>query len=107
MPKKQDKYPEHTKLQALQGESQKLGDFLTWLREEQGVTLCTLEEGRVLRGALGRDTRDDPSYQPWGKNIEKVLALYFEVDTERLESEKRAMLDEIRAAQVDRTARQG
>jgi hypothetical protein len=88
MPRKRT-YAEHEKLTVVREESQKLGEFLSWLND-QGVTLCKL---------------DGDEFLPWGNRIEVILALYFGVDLDKLEQEKLAMLDEMRAAQVQNHGR--
>lgn len=75
-------YPEHEKLRALRGKNDVVGDFLTWL-EQQGVVLC--------------EHRDGHNYpHPVSRSIPKWLALYFEIDQDKLEDEKRDMLNVLR-----------
>ena len=82
-------YPEHDKLTAIKEKSQFIGEFLEWANC-QGMTLCTTEESEYRR------ERD--AYIPVHKNIEKLLAEFFEVDLMKLEKEKQKMLARIRAA---------
>lgn len=79
-------YPEHEKLKALGGKSQVVGDFLVWL-EEQGFVICEPTGNQV-----------DNLWVPLGASLEWLLAEHFEIDPEKLETEKRQMLDELRAA---------
>ena len=80
-----DKWPEHTKLQAISDKSQVCGEFLDWL-QEQGYHLGRYnEEGTRL-------------YTHTVPMVTKLLAEFFEIDQAKIEDEKRAMLDEIRAA---------
>lgn len=103
------KYPEHTRLRALKGDNQKIGDFLTWLGE-QGVILCKNEQEPDFEAIQDQEEqararrqwdRRDPELQPWYQPTEKILALYFEIDMDKLEREKVAMLDELRASHGD------
>ena len=75
-------YPEHDRLSAVADKSQCVGEFLEWL-QEQGITLCAWsDEERMYFGAA--------------ESTASMLSRFFEVDLHRLESEKRAMLDEQR-----------
>ena len=84
-PSTDERYPEHAKLAALEGKNQIVGDFLAWCGE-QGWFLCTAERKHF-----------DPVFEPIGASIPEVLAQFFTIDTKKLEAEKRAMLDELRA----------
>lgn len=81
-----DRYPEHEKLKALDGENQKIGNFIEWLNE-QGYSICEWKEGRGYNGG---------EYHPARSNTSDMLAQYFEIDVKRLEDEKQAMLAELR-----------
>ena len=81
-------YPEHEKLKALNGANETVGDFITWLRES-GMEICDHDE----------HWDGDLTYNPVFKPIEKLIAEFFDIDQAALESEKRQMLDEMRAAQ--------
>lgn len=76
-------YPEHDKLRAVKENSQVIGEFLDWLINEQHVVLAT-HRGHIL--------------MPVVSSIQKWLARYFDIDEDRLEDEKRAILAEIRAS---------
>lgn len=80
-------YPEHDRLKLISDKSQTIGAFLEWLNSESGLEICTLIEGQI-----------DDRFAPAGISIEKLLAQYFEIDLDKIEKEKRAMLDSIRAA---------
>jgi hypothetical protein len=79
-------YPEHDKLEAVKDQSQAIGEFL----ENGRWTLCEWDDrtGRFwsIRG-----------------DVNRVLAEYFEIDLDKLEAEKRQMLDAMRAANSART----
>jgi hypothetical protein len=75
-------FPEHDKLELVKNRSQTVGEFLEWLRDESGWTLC--EEFTV------------DNFVPIHLTTEKILAKYFDIDPEKLEAEKRKMLASIR-----------
>lgn len=77
-------YPEHEKLEAVKDEAQIIGDFLSATK----YTLCELVEGKV-----------ETHYLPVVGKVEEAIADYFNIDMQRLEAEKQAMLDEIRQGQ--------
>lgn len=83
-------YPEHEKLRPNQGKSQTIGEFLDWLLNERGVQILKLLP-------KPEDTTDwgwgIHHYGPVG-TIQDLLAEYFDIDQEKLEAEKRAMLAE-------------
>lgn len=92
-------YPEHDKLRAVKDRSQIIGDFLSWLQEEQSVVLAKthrhnancVEEGDRVCGV------ESNQLVPEFRSIPKWLAQYFDIDEAKLEEEKRAMLDELRS----------
>jgi hypothetical protein len=84
------KYPEHDKLQAVQEESQTIGEFL----DLGPYMLC---EHYAINPETG-SPYIEPHWMPVRKSISDILAEYFEIDQNKLEEEKRAMLDEMRAA---------
>jgi len=65
--------PELEKMRGVREESQKIGQFLDWLRGE-GMQIV--------------DGDDEPLYL----SIEQLLAKYFEIDLEKVEEERRALL---------------
>ncbi len=81
------KYPEHEKLKALNGANQTVGDFIEWLFGKYELaewnTNQELSEDELVPAHRSRDG---------------LLAEFFNIDQNRLEEEKRAMLDEIRRA---------
>lgn len=76
-------YPEHDKLKAISDQSQAQGAFLDWLQSEKGYDLC------------GHEELDDyeAGWFPVRESIQKLLAEYHEIDLNRLEEEKLAMLE--------------
>lgn len=76
------KYPEHDKLQKVQVESQAIGEFHDWMNE-QGYNICELE---------GEHDR----FIPIHRRIDDLMAEFFGIDRDKVEEEKRQMLDEMR-----------
>jgi 2C-methyl-D-erythritol 2,4-cyclodiphosphate synthase len=79
------KYPEHDKLHAVVDRSQEVGQFLEWM-QEQGWHFCK---------SVKYDEFDEPQLAIQYLNITKTLAEYFHIDLDKIEAEKRAMLDEL------------
>lgn len=92
------RYPEHDRLQAVKERSQTIGDFLSWIQEEQSVVLARshkhngncVEDGKKMCGA------ENDSLVPVFCSITEWLAQYFDIDEAKLEAEKCAMLDDLR-----------
>lgn len=74
------KYPQHEKLNTVKDQSQAIGDFLEWLHSEKGIILASYGNSNMNWLA------------PNGTAKDRLLAEYFEIDIDELESEKRAML---------------
>lgn len=74
-------YPEHDKLKAVCGQSQTIGEFLEWLEYEKKLIICEHNEG---------------FYYPTFNKINDLLAEYFGIDQDKIEAEKKAMLQSIR-----------
>lgn len=81
----EEKYPEHMKLQKVVDKSQAIGEFLDWLTGEQGYVIAEFDEKY-------------DQYVPMHQPIQGWLSRYFDIDQNVIEQEKRAMLDEMRAA---------
>ena len=82
-------YPEHDKLRAISGKSQAIGEFLDWLGAEKHWFLA---EWDGIKRADGDERAWPASY-----SITKLLAEFFEIDLDKIEAEKRAMLEALRA----------
>lgn len=87
------KYPEHEKLQAVQKKSQAIGEFIEWLRNTKQITFA-----RWYKAELDEEETD--KLMPEYPSTNKLLAEYFNIDLQKLEQEKRAMLDELREKNV-------
>lgn len=80
--------PECDRLAAVREDSQMIGEFLDWLNSAKGYRLCTLER---------RPWMDEPeTWQPIYIGIERVLAEYFSINLDKVEQEKRLVLEAIR-----------
>lgn len=90
-------YPEHEKLSGVQVESQAIGQFIDWLQDEKGVFLA-VEATHKEENISGIGNHEVTETVPYRFRIDEVLAEYFGIDLRVLESERRAMLVEIRMA---------
>ena len=102
-------YPEHEKLAKIKEQSQAIGEFLEWL-ESKHRSICKWQEGiteadRIIdafataHGKGNPDINEEPErgWFPICQSIEKTLAEFFNIDLNKLEQEKRQILEEIRA----------
>lgn len=101
-PKKEPttKYPECVKLSSHEDEWNDIYPFMEWL-QQQGIVLCryeTDEEARARGAHVSEDgtvwKHEDP--YPIFKPISDWLHEYFEIDTNKLEKERRALLQKLR-----------
>lgn len=76
-----DRYPECSRLVSVSDESQVIGEFLEWLQAR--YQLCTLDHYDY--------------FQPQYPNINQLLADYYGIDLDKVESERRAMLADLRS----------
>jgi len=96
-------YPEYEKLKAISDKSQAIGDFLEWTRG----TLCEVHHHSKDcrgRGRVPECGLSEGEFTPIRRSIIDQLAEHFEIDQQRLEDEKRAMLDELRSANAAKGA---
>jgi hypothetical protein len=75
-------YPEHDKLERICDKSQSIGEFLEWVGDTHRLTL----------------TRVDIDGRQWPPDCSttQLLAEFYEIDLDKLEREKREMLDALR-----------
>jgi len=106
--KVQDEYPEHDKLKKVQDESQAIGEFLEWLQSGEADDpkygrSVFLAASRINTEARHLDEGEwelsDTYIDPFPHTTETLLAKFFEIDLEKLEDEKRRMLEYIRQNQ--------
>ena len=76
-------YPEHEKLKVVSDESQAVGEFVDWLGNERGIFLAEQKGFEFF---------------PMSVSIQSLLSEFFEIDMNKIEAEKRQMLDELRNA---------
>ena len=77
--------PELDKMHGVHEQSQAIGEFLDWLQIEKNWTIASWE-----------DNDDIGELYPVSFSIEKLLAEYFEIDLQKAEEEKRAILEAVR-----------
>lgn len=102
--------PECDRMQDVKDKSHAIGEFMDWLREEKGWTVC--EEHHHDDDCLERVARfeDDEEgdvqqicgclegqYIPVPIRMEQLLAEFFEIDLDKVEEERQALLAEQRA----------
>jgi hypothetical protein len=89
-------YPELKKKSKIQSDSQKIGFFLEWLSKIQSIELCKHDNQHETIYYDGDDSMVESgaylpvSFQP--NNIEYLLALYFEIDLDKVNQERDQML---------------
>jgi hypothetical protein len=81
--------PECEKLAAVSEESNKIGDFIDWLNEID-IVLCKFDEDSERFYSI---------HQMHSQGINTLLAQYYGIDLDKVERERRALLDWIREAQ--------
>lgn len=94
-----EKYPEHQKLSAISDKSQAIGEFLDWLSETKGIELATrhrhtdscCDDDSFIRRCGYSQGELKPELVP----LRKLLSEFFEIDDEKIETEKRAMLKDL------------
>lgn len=104
-------YPECEKMAKVRGLSQQMGEFLEWIQHEKKFHFARYEMRSIFpEWSSGWDEMRD-SYKKLGRKIpeleylieypieiEKLLAEYFKIDLNKVEHEKRAMLEVCRKA---------
>ena len=81
------KAPEHEKLKKVAESSQVCGEFLEWLQGEKSLVLARWSDWQEVRLA------------PVHPRVQDLLAEFFEIDQEKLEAEKVALLEWVRAGE--------
>lgn len=94
------KYPEHERLRTVREQSQAIGEFIDWL-ETEGIHLAwypCLNETRGHDHVAHPDECVESMYLYLVHDRpDRLIAKFFDIDLDKIEAEKRAMLDEIRA----------
>lgn len=104
----EQKYPECEKLAEVADLSNKIGEFIDWLRG-QDIELAKWQDGitdatriaDAFRTAAGKgdpdiDKKPDQGYFPIRESTDSLLARFFQIDLRKVEAERRAMLESIR-----------
>jgi hypothetical protein len=78
-----NEYPEHEKLKAVKDRSQAIGEFLEWLQEEKGLSICKWSD-------------EEREYLLAYVSTQALLAEFFKIDRKKLEEEKEGMLEAFR-----------
>jgi len=104
--------PELDKLSKVREKSQAVGEFLDWLAEEKRIVFSVHHEhDEECRNSNGSRICGLNNYElvPTHFTHERILAEFFGIDLNKVEQERRALLDEIRAVQtrVDQVKRGG
>jgi hypothetical protein len=81
-------YPEHVKLENLDGHNQTAGEFLDWLVNDKGFSLCKWQEREETE-----DYSEPSGYSPTHVSINTLLNEFFDLDPDKLEAEKREILE--------------
>ncbi|MCC3766488.1 hypothetical protein [Streptomyces sp. UNOC14_S4] len=83
-------YPEHDKLRAVNGVSEDIYRFLSWMDDKTEFRLCR-------EVVLDDPDMDDPTVflEAGGEDLKKLLAQYFAIDLEELDAEKQQMIEEL------------
>lgn len=82
-------YPEHDRLAEVAEHSQEIGRFLDEFLPSKGIHLAIYSDARIARGEL----------VPAPFTINGLLAEFYDIDLNKIEAEKRAMLASLRAIQ--------
>lgn len=82
--------PECEKLAAISEESNRIGEFLSWLSRQDIIIAQYDSFGDLYRSR---------NYQLTDSGINRMLAEYYEIDLDKVERERRALLDWIREVQ--------
>jgi hypothetical protein len=97
-----NKYPELEKVEAMRERSQPAGEFLDWLVNERGIILAQYH--KHSDHCYTPDADGDPELHccsedvliPCRIGIEKLLSEYFHIDLEKVEQERRQLLEDVR-----------
>lgn len=92
-------YPELEKVEQLMCRSQPAGEFLDWLVNERGIVLAQYH--KHTDGCYGINEFYNCGFNenllyPCYIGIEKLLAEYFHIDLEKVEQERRQLLEDVR-----------
>ncbi len=92
-------YPECGKIAKIRDKSQAVGGFCDWLQGEKGYVIAEYTEQR-RKGIIRKTTLINEKLMPINSNTQRLLEEFFGIDPVKVESEKQAMLKEIRESQA-------
>lgn len=90
-----EQYPEHQKLQAVREKSQAIGEFLEWLLSIKGFRLAKWMKVPD-ESEFASETDEVDALVQQSIDVNKLLAEYYDIDLDKLEAEKMAMLEDLR-----------
>jgi hypothetical protein len=93
------KYPEAEKYSAVREQANQIGNFIDFLRDEKKYTFAKWYN---MQEDPDEEETDD-KLMPEFPNMEKLLMEFFEIDENKLEAERRAMLEECRQANAQKS----
>ncbi|KKK84023.1 hypothetical protein LCGC14_2787510 [marine sediment metagenome] len=82
-------YPEHEKLKAIQEQSQVICEFIEWLESGEAS-----RDGACLE--IARRDNEFGELESYFENTQPLVVRFFDIDLDKLEEEKRQMLEECR-----------
>jgi len=92
------KTPELDKMMKIREQSQTVGEFVDWLRDEKNVTLCESHQHSEFCENPDEDIEcelEKDEYIPYSFRIQELLAEYFDIDLDKVETERRKILESI------------
>jgi len=92
-PVKTPAVPTLDRIRQVHDQSQAIGEFLDWLRNDKKIELCRWSQ---FVGWRRDDGGDGGQFAPTSDTIHGLLHEYFEIDPEAEERERRALLDHVR-----------
>jgi hypothetical protein len=81
------------KVEQIRERSQPVGEFLEWLTTERRIVLAQYHSHTE---SCSLDCVLDQMLMPCYIGIEKILAEYFQIDLEKVEQERRQLLEDVR-----------
>jgi hypothetical protein len=93
-PLRASNYPECQKFQAVREQANQIGNFIDFLRDQKKITFAKWYTFNSENPFKPEETED--KLMPEFPDMEKLLAEYFNIDLNKLEKEKVAMLEDIR-----------
>lgn len=94
--------PECEKMAKVRDQSQKIGEFLEWLRGEKEIVFCTYHQHSKSCYDNEEDYEDhkyarcgyrEDDLAPAPIRTEEILAEFFDIDLDKIEQERRALLE--------------